>query len=241
MKKKVFLIGAGPGDPTLLTVKAVETLKRCDAVLYDQLVSKEILKLCPKDAEFVFAGKYKNKHILTQDEINKKLLDLTLSHNIIGRLKGGDPFIFGRGGEEIEYLRNHGIETEVIPGISAAQGAAAALQIPLTHRELSSELVFLTGHKKKDLGYHDFSLLTLEKKTYIIYMGISIIEDIISKILSNKNNNPQTPIAVIENATKENQRIFTGTISNIMEKIKNNHLISPTLLIIGDTISFIQE
>ncbi|MDH5717278.1 MAG: uroporphyrinogen-III C-methyltransferase [Spirochaetia bacterium] len=239
-KSKVYLIGAGPGDPDLLTLKAVKAIEKSEVVMYDQLVSKEILKLCKKNTRLIFAGKYKNNHVLSQDRINKMLVRLAKQYKTVGRLKGGDPMLFGRGGEEMEYLRQHNIDCEIIPGITAAVGAAASLGIPLTHRDFSSEAVFLTGHKQKNKTYYDFSSLNLKGKTHVIYMGITRISDIIKEIQNSSKSNRDIPIAIIENATKDNQRVFEGKIENILEVIEKEEIKSPALIIIGETITLLK-
>lgn len=237
--KKVYLIGAGPGDPELLTIKAVNALKRADAVLYDRLISKEILEYAPKSAEMIYVGKKKGNHSLPQEEICNLLIQLAFRYPYVARVKGGDPFIFGRGGEEYEAVTSMGLNCEVIPGITAATGAAAALGLSLTHRDYSSEVVLLTGHKqisKNMLTYPDFSKLVLKNKTHIIYMGLSQLESIVYDILKNNPGMENFPTMIVENATLPNQRAIVGTISNIYVKAMELKVTSPALVIIGEVI-----
>jgi len=243
--KKIYLIGAGPGDPELLTIKALNAIKKSGAILYDRLVSKKVLSLAPKDTELIFVGKEQGRHIYSQDEICKLIIKLASKYPYVSRLKGGDPFIFGRGGEEYEEITSIGLACEVIPGITAAAGAAAALGFPLTHRNYSSEVVLLTGHRKtetqKNINYPDFSKIKLKNKTHIIYMGVSRLEKIIEKIMSNNPEMEEFPVLLVENATCSNQRVISGNLNNIVSRAKKNNVKPPCVIIIGEVIQSIQK
>lgn len=237
---KVYLIGAGPGDPDLLTLKAVKAIQSSDVILYDHLLNPETLRHCKEDAEVVFVGKSKGDHHLNQEEINDLLLDLSRKHNIVSRLKGGDPLIFGRGGEEYEHLLRAGVECEIIPGITAAMGAGAALGLPLTHRDYSSEVVIITGHKKKDDDYSTFSGLSLKNKTYVIYMVITALGEITGELLNNPENK-NIPVAIIEKATRKNQRLITGTVSTITDIVNEANVQPPAIMVVGEVVRFVVE
>jgi uroporphyrin-III C-methyltransferase/precorrin-2 dehydrogenase/sirohydrochlorin ferrochelatase len=235
--KKVYLIGAGPGDPELITLKAIRALGESDAVLYDHLINPEILRHCKNDAEFIFVGKSKGDHTLPQEEINTLIVDLIARHNTVSRVKGGDPYIFGRGGEEFEFVINSGIYCEVIPGITSASGASTSCHIPLTHRDYASEVIFITGHKKKEGDFRAFSSLDLKRKTYVIYMAVSSVSDIVEEIIK-KPENRKIPVAVVEKATLKNQRVITGIVENISELIAENNIQAPALIILGEVVNF---
>lgn len=239
-KRRVYLIGAGPGDPELLTLKAIKAIEDSQAILYDQLVNKEILKYAKPDAELVYVGKSKGRHIIPQEEIHELLIRLSKKYDRIARLKGGDPFIFGRGGEEIEALLPHGLEVEVIPGITSASGAAAALGMPLTHRDYSSEVVFITGHKKMDGDYSAFERIDLEDKTVVIYMGVTAMGDI-CRALCKGDKTKTTPVAIIENATRENQRVTRCFLGEIGEIADREEISPPALIVIGNVISYLDK
>lgn len=235
--KKVFLIGAGPGDPDLLTLKAVRALEESEAILYDHLVNPEILRHCSKKCEFHFVGKSKGDHTLTQDEINALIIELSKKYNVVSRVKGGDPYIFGRGGEEYEYVLEHGIDCDVIPGITSASGASTSCHIPLTHRDYASEVIFMTGHKKKDEDYLNFRSLDLNQKTYVIYMAVTSVNEIMDEIMK-KPENKNVPAAVIEKATRKNERVFAGTVETISDIVKEKNVRPPALLIVGEVVKF---
>lgn len=235
----VHLVGAGPGDPELLTIRAMRALETADVVVYDHHVSSAILQFCHSNAELVYAGKTKGCHALSQSEINATLLRLAREpgHASIVRLKGGDPFIFGRGGEELQYLRSHGVTCEVIPGITAACGAAAQIGIPLTHRDYSSEVVILTGHKRSDGDYSDFRRLDLSRQTCVVYMGLSVLPEIMAEVAV---TNPGEPVCIIENATRPEARYVTGTAESIADAAENAKLQSPALVILGRVVGLLE-
>lgn len=244
LHKKVYLIGAGPGDPELLTLKALNAIKKSNVILYDRLVPKEILEYAPKEAKLIYVGKEKGNHSLPQEEICKLLISYASQFPYVARLKGGDPFIFGRGGEEYKAITSLGLSCEVIPGITAASGAAASLGLSLTHRDYSSEVVLLTGHQKinnNSKTYPDFSQLRLKNKTHIIYMGLSQLEEITKEIQKNNPGMQTTPALIIENATLPNQKIVIGNISNLFTKAKEANIKSPALIFMGEVISCLKN
>lgn len=235
--KKIYLIGAGPGDPELLTIKAINAIRNSGAILYDQLVNPEVLKYAPPETKLVFVGKKKGAHVIPQDEINRLLVELAGKFEIVSRLKGGDPFIFGRGGEELEHLARHGYSCEVIPGITSASGAAASIGMPLTHRNYSSQIIFITGHKKEDGDYSAFTELNLEDKTAVIYMGVTALRQMVAEICKNKDN-CSLPVAIIENATLPDQKITRGKLDTIVEIAEKAQIKPPALIIMGKVIDF---
>ncbi|MDH4262169.1 MAG: uroporphyrinogen-III C-methyltransferase [Spirochaetia bacterium] len=239
-KTKIYLIGAGPGDPELLSLKAVKAIQNSQAILYDQLVNKEVLKHAAPETKLVYVGKKKGAHVIPQDEINNLLVDLASKYDVVSRLKGGDPFIFGRGGEELEHLARHGYSCEVIPGITAASAAAAAIGLPLSHRDYASQIIFITGHKKEDGDYSAFTELDLHDKTAVIYMGVTALSEMVSEICK-KNGNCNIPVAIIENATLPLQRVVRGNLGNISEIAQKADVKPPALLIIGNVVNFMDN
>lgn len=237
---KVYLIGAGPGDPELLTLKAVRAIGESDVILYDHLINPETLRHCKETAEFIFVGKSKGDHTLPQEQINDLMVNLARRHNVVSRLKGGDPLIFGRGGEEYAHILRHGIDCEIIPGITAAMGGGASLGLPLTHRDYASEVVLITGHKKKDGIYSDFTALNLKNKTYVVYMAITAMREITDEILKNPENT-NIPVAIIEKATRNKQRFITGTVGTITRIVKDKNVQPPAIMIIGEVVNFVKE
>jgi uroporphyrin-III C-methyltransferase len=233
----VYLVGAGPGDPKLITMRAVELIKKADVVLYDRLVSKKIISMIPKKADKVYVGREVGDDYKHQDATNQMMIKYAKSHRHVVRLKGGDPFIFGRGGEEAEYLRKHKIRFEIIPGITSGIGSAVYCGIPLTHRKYSSSVVFVTGHEdpQKSKGQVKWKALAKSADTIVIMMGLSRIGTI-SKNLIAGGLGKNTPVAVIQNGTSKNQRMIIGTIANIADKIKQNKIAPPSIIIIGDVV-----
>lgn len=232
MTGKVFLVGAGPGDPELLTLKAARVLAQADVVVYDRLVNKEILDLVPGDCERIYAGKRKHLHTLTQDEINSLLVTLAGAHETVVRLKGGDPFIFGRGGEEIDELVEAGIEWEVVPGITAASGAAASVGLPLTYRQVSHAVTYVTAHKIKGVLEVDWDLVLHDSQTVVFYMGLSVLEELVSELQA-KGKPAMTPFSVIANATRGDEALISGTLGTIVGLLEGVRLPSPALLVMG--------
>lgn len=230
---RVFLVGAGPGDPDLLTVRALNVLQRAEIVVYDRLVSDAVLSLIPESAEKIFAGKASRKHIMPQATINEVLVTQTRSGRRVVRLKGGDPFIFGRGSEEALYLAQHGIAFEIVPGITASMGCAAYAGIPLTHRGLAKGVHFVTGHMAEngDLDL-DWDRLADPDTTLVIYMGLMKIDRICARLVE-AGLAPNTPAAAIENGTLPAQRVVSATLSELPQAIAEAELSAPTLFVVG--------
>lgn len=233
---QVYLVGAGPGDPDLLTFRALRLMQKADVVVYDRLVSPQILELVRRDAEKIYVGKAKSNHSLPQDDINQLMVDEAKKGNRVVRLKGGDPFIFGRGGEEIQTLIQHGIEFQVVPGITAANGASSYAGIPLTHRDHAQSVVFATGHLKDGTIDLNWQSLAHKNQTIVFYMGLTGLPIICEKLIEN-GLPPDTPIALIQSATTENQVVVTGTLSDITLKPATSELKPPTLIIVGTVVS----
>ena len=236
MTGKVYLVGAGPGDPELLTMKAHRLITSADVVLYDRLVGAEIIALIPQDAEKMYVGKAKSMHSLPQEEINSLLAAKAKEGKMVVRLKGGDPFIFGRGGEELEELVQESVPFEVVPGITAAAGCAAYAGIPLTHRDYAQSVRFLTGHLKDGTTDLPWDELVHPAQTLVIYMGLTGLEEI-SQSLIRFGMVPSMPVAVVEKGTTSEQRVFTSTIRDILAVTKQHDVKSPALLIIGDVVT----
>ncbi|WP_262691898.1 siroheme synthase CysG [Kordiimonas aestuarii] len=236
---QVQLVGAGPGDPDLLTIKAHRALQQADLIVYDRLVSRDVLALARRDAELVFVGKREGDHGIGQDGINKLIVDEALKGRRVVRLKGGDPLLFARAGEELAALRQHDIHVEVVPGISAFQGIAATTQIPLTDREYSSSITLVTGHLK-DGAYKDWARLAGDGQTLAVYMGVRGAGKI-SAGLTGEGVKPSTPVAVVENGTRANERRFYGTLAGLEELVQRNAVKSPALLLIGDVVNNARE
>ncbi|MEP4484851.1 MAG: siroheme synthase CysG [Halioglobus sp.] len=235
-KGEVYLIGAGPGDPELMTFKAVRLLQKADVVLYDRLVNPAIVDMARKDAERLYVGKQRADHAVPQDQINQKLLDLALEGKHVARLKGGDPFIFGRGGEEIELLAQHGVAFQVVPGITAASGAASYGGIPLTHRDHAQSVRFVTGHTKDGKLAHDWTQFQSTNETLVFYMGLVGLP-IICEQLQAHGRSPDTPIALVERASTPEQRVHVATLATMMDVVEKEQPHAPSLIIVGDVVS----
>ena len=235
----VYLVGAGPGDPGLITVRGKQLLERAEVIIYDYLASKKLLKYVPRNAEFIYAGKRGGgKHTHTQEEINQMLVDRALSGRMVVRLKGGDPFIFGRGGEEIEEIVKAGIPFEVVPGVTSATAAATYAGIPITHREYTSTVAFVTGHEdptKKDSNIA-WDKIATGVGTIVVYMGIKNLESISQKVIK-YGRDPQTPVAVVRWASTSEQRTVVGNLGNIAEVVRKNNIKPPSLVIIGEVVN----
>lgn len=232
---EVYLVGAGPGDPELLTLKALRLMQQADVVIYDRLVSEPILDLCRRDAEKVYVGKARNQHTLAQEGINALLVQYAQQGKRVCRLKGGDPFIFGRGGEEIEELSAAGINFQVVPGITAASGCSAYAGIPLTHRNYAQSVRFLTGHLKAGSPELPWQELVYERQTLVLYMGLVGLETICEKLIAH-GQRPDMPVALISKGTTPDQKIVIGTLADIHAKVMQEQIPAPTLTIIGEVV-----
>lgn len=228
---EVALIGAGPGDPELLTIKALNMLRQAEVILYDYLVSPEILALAPTDAILVCVGKRAGAHSVPQHKTNQLLADFAKQNYRVVRLKGGDPFIFGRGAEELEVLVDAGVNFQVVPGITAASGATAYAGIPLTHRDYAQSAMFVTGHLKQESDNLDWSTLARKNQTLVVYMGLMKSEYIQGQLVA-FGRAENTPIAVVERGTTSNQKVLFGTLSELSELAKKAE--APALLVVGE-------
>jgi len=233
-KGRVWLVGAGPGDPDLLTVKAARVIGQAEIVFADRLVGKGVMALISPSAEVVNVGKSKGEHSVPQDEIHARMIAAAKAGKRVVRLKGGDPFIFGRGGEEVLAMRVAGIEVEVVAGISAAMGVAASVQVPLTHRDMAQAVTFVTGHaalgEEPDL---DWAALARPNQTVVVFMGVGTADVIAARLVA-AGRDPATPVAVVENGTRENEKTAFGTLGGLPELIQGHGIQGPALLIIGE-------
>ncbi|MDN3446218.1 siroheme synthase CysG [Psychrobacter sp. APC 3281] len=233
---EVYIVGAGPGDPELLTFKALRLMQQADVVFYDALVSPQVLDLCRRDADKVFVGKKRSNHTVAQLGINELLVNHAKQGRRVVRLKGGDPFIFGRGGEEIESLRAHNVPYQVVPGITAANAAASYAGIPLTHRDHSQSVRFVTGFLKAGAPNSNFKSFLNTDETVVFYMGLHSLARL-TEGLVDAGRSSETPIAIVSNASMSNQQVLTGTLATIVAKQEQAQLPTPALLIMGDVVS----
>jgi len=238
---RVALVGAGPGDPDLLTLKAARLIAEAEIVFADRLVGEGVMKLISPAALVVSVGKSKGEHSVPQNEIHRRMIEAAKAGKRVVRLKGGDPFIFGRGGEEVEALREAGVVVEITPGISAALGIAAATQIPLTHRDMAQAVTFVTGHaalgKEPDL---DWVSLARPNQTVVVFMGLGTADAIAARLIA-AGRDPATPVAIVENGTRENEVRAFGSLGNIADVVQASGIQGPALLIIGEVVALAQR
>jgi len=239
-KGEVYLVGAGPGDPELLTLKALRLMQQADVVIYDRLVSPAIMELCRRDATKIYVGKARSNHAVPQEGINALLVEYASKGQRVCRLKGGDPFIFGRGGEEIQELFAAGVPFQVVPGITAASGCSAYAGIPLTHRDYAQSVRFLTGHLKEGSPELPWDELVYQNQTLVLYMGLVGLEKICEKLIEH-GQRPDMPVALISKGTTPEQKVVVGTLADIASKVEENHIQAPTLTIIGDVVSLREQ
>jgi uroporphyrin-III C-methyltransferase len=239
MTPKLTLVGAGPGDDELITLKGIKALQNADVVLYDALANDSLLAYAPKSAIKMNVGKRKGQHSYLQDEINRLIVSFALENGHVVRLKGGDPFVFGRGYEELEYAKAFGISTEVIPGVSSSIGVAAAVQIPITHRDIARSFWVVTGHTSDGSLPKDLQLAAQSTATVVILMGMSKLTEIAS--IFTQHGKSETPIAIIQNGTTGNQKTVFGQVQDIVEKVDKSKIANPAVIIIGEVVSLHPE
>ncbi len=230
VKGKVFLVGAGPGAPDLITVRGLQCLRKADFLVYDRLVDRSLIRHAPSHAELFFAGKSPSNHPIEQNAINQILLEHARKGKKVVRLKGGDPFIFGRGGEEAVFLAEHGIPVEIIPGLSSPFAVPAAVGIPLTHRDHASSIAILTGHRRKE-----GAVPVVSADTLVYLMPVANLKQIVHKILE-AGFSSRTPCALIENGTKEGERFISGRLNNIVQKARDEAVSPPALFVVGEVV-----
>ena len=234
---KVYLVGAGPGDPGLITVKGLACLKQADVVVYDRLVDESILNDVRPEAEKIYVGKADRLHILEQDSINQLLLEKARKGKVVVRLKGGDPFVLGRGGEEAGILTRNGIPFEVVPGVTSASAVPAYAGIPVTHRGVASSFAVITGHKASDRGEPRISWdkLATGADTLVILMGMRNLAKIVDQLIKH-GRSPSTPVAVITHGTTNCQRCVMATLEDVVSKVKSENLQPPSVVVVGDVV-----
>ncbi len=232
---EVYLVGGGPGDPDLLTFRALRLMQQCDVCVYDKLVSPEVLDLVRRDAELIYVGKSRDQHTLPQEEINQLLARLALAGKRVLRLKGGDPFIFGRGGEEIETLMQQGVPFQVVPGITAANGVSSYAGIPLTHRDYAQACLFITGHLKNGVLDLDWAAMARPQQTVVIYMGLVGLEQICQQLMAH-GVAADMPAAVIQQGTTQHQRVVSANLSDLASQVAAAKMKAPCLTIIGQVV-----
>lgn len=232
---EVYLVGGGPGDPDLLTFRALRLMQQCDVCVYDKLVSPEVMDLVRRDAELIYVGKSRDQHTLPQDEINDLLAKLALAGKRVLRLKGGDPFIFGRGGEEIETLMQQKVPFQVVPGISAANGVSSYAGIPLTHRDYAQACLFITGHLKDGTLDLDWVAMSRPRQTVVIYMGLVGLAQICEQLIAH-GVSPEMPAAVVQQGTTQRQRVVSATLKDLAQQVAQANIKAPCLTIVGEVV-----
>ena len=232
---EVYLVGGGPGDPDLLTFKALRLMQQADVILYDRLVSKEVMELVRRDAELIYVGKERDNHTVAQGDINQLLVDLAKQGRRVCRLKGGDPFIFGRGGEEIETLAENGIPFQVVPGITAASGCSTYSGIPLTHRDYSQSCRFVTGHLKDGSMNLPWDELAVEQQTIVFYMALVGSKHLSEQLIAHGMRGDM-PVALVEKGTTPDQKVYTTTLAGLPDLVENETIHAPTLIIVGEVV-----
>jgi len=233
---KLTVVGAGPGDPELITVKAINALSEADVILYDALVNKELLKYAPLDALKIYVGKRKNRHEYTQEQINNLIVDFAFTHGRVVRLKGGDPFVFGRGSEEIQHAGAFNIETAIVPGISSSTGVPGSGGIPVTHRGISESFWVITGTTQNGKLAKDIARAATTNATVVILMGLSKLKEIVG--IYQKENKGETLIGIIQNGTLATENVALGTINTIVNEVKEQNIKSPAVIVIGEVVKF---
>ncbi len=239
MHSKLTLVGAGPGDSELITLKAIKALQSADVVLYDALANDSLLEYAPKEAIKINVGKRKGQHSFKQDEINNLIVSSALEHGHVVRLKGGDPFVFGRGYEELEHAKSFGISTEVIPGVSSSIGVAAAVQIPITHRDIARSFWVVTGHTSDGSLPKDLELAAQSSATVVVLMGMGKLAEIAT--IFDKFGKASVPVAIIQNGTTGEQKSVFGQVKDIVEKVNESKVSNPAVIIVGEVVSLHPE
>ncbi|MEE8403560.1 MAG: uroporphyrinogen-III C-methyltransferase [Candidatus Hydrothermarchaeaceae archaeon] len=232
--KKVYLVGAGPGDPELITVKGLNLVKRADVIIYDRLASEGLLKHAKRGAKLVYVGKRTGAHKFTQLEINEILVKEAVDDRLVVRLKGGDPFVFGRGGEEVSVLKEHGIAFEIVPGVTSAISVPALANIPVTDRRYASSLTLVTGQEDPSKKGAKLDYGKLNADTVVILMGVKNLPKIAGQML--KSRKGETPVAIIESGASDRQRVVTGTLADIVEKAEEAGIRPPAIIVVGDVV-----
>jgi len=234
---EVALVGSGPGDAELLTLRALRFIEQAEVVVYDRLVSDDIIELLPENSEKIYVGKEQAKHCVPQDKINQLLVEHAKRGKKVLRLKGGDPFVFGRGGEEAEELLKNGVNCHLCPGVTAASGCTTYAGIPLTHRGVALGCTFVTGHMQNDNQLNlPWESLVAKTQTVVFYMGINTLPNITEKLIE-FGRDDKTPVALIQSGTKDNQKTYRGTLSNIAEIAAINNVLPPTLIVVGEVVN----
>lgn len=233
--KKVYLVGAGPGDPELITVKGLELIKKADVLIYDRLASEDLLKHAKKDVRLIYVGKRTGAHKFTQPEINEILVKEAAADKIVVRLKGGDPFVFGRGGEEVSVLMEHHIAFEIVPGVTSAISVPALANIPVTDRRCASSFTVVTGQEDPSKEDSTLDYGRLNADTVIVLMGVKNLPKIAGQML--KTRKKETPVAIIESGASDRQRVITGTLEDIAEKAEAAKIKPPAIIVIGDVVN----